>query len=33
VADTALATEHVAPLFFATALALQTPKFNITISR
>lgn len=31
--DTALATEHVAPLFFATAKALQHPTFNITISR
>jgi hypothetical protein len=31
--DTALATEHVAPLFFATVMALQTPTFNITISR
>lgn len=29
---TALATEHVAPLFFATVRALGTPKFNITIS-
>lgn len=31
--DTALATEHAAPLFFATLMALQSPKFNITISR
>lgn len=31
--DTALATEHLAPLFFATATALQHPTFNITISR
>jgi len=31
--DTALATEHVAPLFFATVMALQTAKFNIAISR
>jgi predicted dinucleotide-binding enzyme len=31
--STALATEHAAPLFFATARALQTPTFNITISR
>lgn len=31
--DTALATEHVAPLFFATAKALQSAEFNITISR
>lgn len=31
--STALATEHAAPLFFATVRALQTPKFNITISR
>jgi len=27
--DTALATEHVAPLFFATVMGLQTAKFNI----
>jgi predicted dinucleotide-binding enzyme len=31
--DTALATEHVAPLFFATVRALQSPTFNVTISR
>lgn len=31
--DTALATEHVAPLFFATVQALNTAKFNITVSR
>jgi 8-hydroxy-5-deazaflavin:NADPH oxidoreductase len=31
--DTALATEHVAPLFFATAMALKTPRFNLTVSR
>jgi predicted dinucleotide-binding enzyme len=31
--DTALATEHVAPLFFATVRALQTPTFAITVSR
>ena len=31
--DTALATEHVAPLFFATVMALKSPTFNITISR
>ncbi|WP_127783742.1 NAD(P)-binding domain-containing protein [Rhodococcus sp. X156] len=31
--DTALATEHAAPLFFATVRALQTAAFNITISR
>ena len=31
--DTALATEHAAPLFFATAMALGTPTFNISISR
>lgn len=31
--ETALATEHVAPLFFATVRALQTPKFNITVSQ
>lgn len=31
--DTALATEHVAPLFMATARALKTAEFNITISR
>lgn len=31
--DTALATEHVAPLFFATLRALNTPTFNITVSR
>lgn len=31
--ETALATEHVAPLFFATAKALQSPTFNVTISR
>lgn len=31
--ETALATEHVAPLFFATVRALQTAKFNITVSR
>jgi predicted dinucleotide-binding enzyme len=30
---TALATEHAAPLFFATAMALKTPKFNIAVSR
>jgi predicted dinucleotide-binding enzyme len=31
--ETALATEHVAPLFFATARALGTATFNVTISR
>lgn len=31
--ETALATEHVAPLFFATVRALGTPKFNLTVSR
>ena len=31
--DTAVATEHAAPLFFATVMALKTPQFNITISR
>ncbi|MCD9199957.1 NADPH-dependent F420 reductase [Aeromicrobium wangtongii] len=31
--DTALATEHVAPLFFATVRALRSPTFNVTISR
>lgn len=31
--ETALATEHIAPLFFATAMALNTAKFNITVSR
>lgn len=31
--DTALATEHVAPLFFATVRALGTATFNISISR
>ena len=31
--DTALATEHVAPLFFATARSLGTATFNICISR
>lgn len=31
--DTALATEHVAPLFFATVRALGTPVFNLTVSR
>lgn len=31
--DTALATEHVAPLFFATVMALRTPTFNITIAQ
>ncbi|WP_410812769.1 NADPH-dependent F420 reductase [Micromonospora sp. 067-2] len=30
---TALATEHAAPLFFATAMALKTPTFNISVSR
>ena len=30
---TALATEHAAPLFFATAMALKTPTFNIAVSR
>lgn len=30
---TALATEHVAPLFFATVRALRTPTFNISVSR
>lgn len=30
---TALATEHVAPLFFATVMALHTATFNIAISR
>ena len=30
--DTALATEHVAPLFFATVRALGTAKFNISIT-
>ncbi|TSD40439.1 oxidoreductase [Rhodococcus sp. KBS0724] len=31
--ETALATEHAAPLFFATLMALQTPKFNFTVSQ
>lgn len=31
--ETALATEHAAPLFFATVRALGTPTFNLTISR
>lgn len=31
--ETALATEHVAPLFMATVMALQTATFNITVSR
>ncbi|GLY30801.1 NAD(P)-binding domain-containing protein [Kineosporia sp. NBRC 101731] len=31
--DTALATEHAAPLFFATVGALGTATFNISISR
>jgi hypothetical protein len=31
--DTALATEHVAPLFFATVRVLGSPKFNISLSR
>jgi predicted dinucleotide-binding enzyme len=31
--DTALATEHVAPLFFATVRVLGNPKFNISLSR
>ncbi len=31
--ETALATEHAAPLFFATVMALHTPSFNLTISR
>ncbi|MFD0482623.1 NADPH-dependent F420 reductase [Kineococcus sp. GCM10028916] len=31
--DTALATEHAAPLFFATVRALGTATFNISISR
>lgn len=31
--DTALATEHVAPIFFAVATALQTATFNFTVSR
>lgn len=31
--ETALATEHVAPLFFATVRALQTATFNFTVSR
>ncbi|MEU7481971.1 NAD(P)-binding domain-containing protein [Lentzea sp. NPDC042327] len=30
---TALATEHVAPLFFSTVRALGTAKFNISVSR
>lgn len=30
---TATATEHAAPLFFATFMALQTPVFNIAITR
>ncbi|ROO60652.1 hypothetical protein EDC02_2564 [Micromonospora sp. Llam0] len=30
---TALATEHAAPLFFATAMALHTLTFNISVSR
>lgn len=30
---TATGTEHAAPLFFATFMALQTPAFSITISR
>jgi 8-hydroxy-5-deazaflavin:NADPH oxidoreductase len=31
--DTALATEHVAPLFFATVRALGTATFNIAVAR
>lgn len=31
--ESALATEHVAPLFFALVRTLQTTRFNITISR
>ncbi|QGG41258.1 NADPH-dependent F420 reductase [Aeromicrobium yanjiei] len=31
--ETALATEHLAPLFFATARALGTPTFNFAVSR
>ncbi len=31
--ETALATEHAAPLFFATVMALKTPTFNLSISR
>jgi hypothetical protein len=30
---TAVGTEHLAPLFFATYMALQTPAFNIAIIR
>ncbi len=30
--DTALATEHAAPLFFATLRALRSPRFNLTVS-
>lgn len=30
---TATATEHAAPLFFATFMALQTPAFAISITR
>jgi len=31
--ETATATEHAAPLFFATFMALRTPSFAITIAR
>ncbi|GAA2736964.1 NADPH-dependent F420 reductase [Actinocorallia aurantiaca] len=31
--ESATATEHLAPLFFSTYAALQTMRFNITISR
>lgn len=31
--ETALATEHLAPLFFATAVALKSPNFNIAVVR
>lgn len=31
--DTALATEHLAPMFFALVRTLQTATFNITVSR
>jgi hypothetical protein len=31
--DTALATEHLAPLFLATARALGTATFNLAVSQ
>lgn len=31
--ETALATEHAAPLFFATVMALKSPTFNLSVSR